>query len=254
MKRKVTLIIIQCLILFLPLAIYADEPTSIVFTRYQENYTLHNNRNAEVALTLSTENPLKNSLIIPLAIKNNQNAEVVSSDNNIEVSLITIKNQVYLQIFPDTTIIYENNTLNIVLKIDDFVKENGIFFRSKSTSLPLISNYPSNNKNNIFIDVYSSVITLPGNYKPEKDEISQIDSAFKIYLEEAGTINRERQLKISAEYLNLHSIKQELIPLSSGFNPIILMVLIIGLLILYLFYFSSLIKHEDPVKNVAERF
>ena len=144
--------------------------------------------------------------------------------------------------------------MTINLKIDDFILRDGFIFRKKSASIPLISNYPSNSKNNIFIDVYSSVITIPGNYKLEKNEIGKSGSDYEIYLSENELSDNARELKISAEYLNLHSIKHELIQLSRGFNPIILMGLIIGLLVLYLIYFSSLIKYEEPVQKATTRY
>ena len=255
MRRKATYIIIQCLIILLPLATFAGEPTSIVFTQYQENYNIHKDNRVEIILTLSTEKPLVEQFVFPLAIDNIQNAEVHTSNKNIQVALITIDNQVYLEINPDTTIIAESNTLTIILKIDDFIIRDGIIFRKKSASIPLISNYPSNSKKNIFIDAYSSVITIPGNYKLEKNEVEKSGSDYKIYLNENDNLSDHvRKLKISAEFLNLHSIKHESVQLSRGFNPIILMVLIIALLVLYLIYFSSLIKYEEPVKKAATRY
>jgi hypothetical protein len=240
--------------MFLPLTTFAVVPTSIVFTQYQENYKLFKNKNAEVVLTLSTEKPIEKPLIIPIAIDNNQYAEVRTSDSFIQASIISIENQVYLQIIPDTTIIDKKNTLTIVLSINNFVKQNGFLFLNKSASIPLISNYPSISKKNVFIDLYSSIITLPGNYKPEKDEIEKSDSVYKINFNENQHSDNGQKLNISAEYLNLHSIKHESIQLSRSFNPIILMVLIIGLLVLYLIYFSSLIKYEEPVQNVSSRY
>ena len=254
MIRKITSVFILCLMLFLPLATFAAEPTSIVFTRYQENYIIQKDNKAEVSLTLSTEKPITEPFVFPLEINNIQNSEVHTSDKNIKVSLITIDDQVYLQIIPDSTVIDEINTITINLIIDDFIMRNGFIFRKKSASIPLISNYPSNSKNNIFIDVYSSVITIPGNYNLEKNEIGKSDSDYKIYMSENDLSGSARELKISAEYLNLHSIKHESIQLSRAFNPIILMVLIFGLLALYLIYFSSLIKYEEPVQKAATRY
>jgi len=255
MRRKITSIFILCLILFLPLATFAVEPTSIVFTRYQENYIIHKDNKAEIVLTLSTEKPIAEPFVFPLAINNIENAEVHTSDKNIQVSLITIDNQIYLEIKPDPTVIDEINTITINLIINDFIIGEGFIFRKKSASIPLISNYPGNSKKNIFIDAYSSVITIPGNYKLEKNEIEKSDSDYKFYLNESDNLSdRVRKLKISAEYLNLHSIKHESVQLSRGFNPIILMVIIIGLLVLYLVYFSSLIKYEEPVKKAATRY
>ena len=254
MRRKVTSNIIQCLILLLPLATFAVEPTSIVFTRYQENYIIHKDNKAEITLTLSTEKSIAEPFLFPLAINNNQDAEVHTSNKNIQVSLITIDNQVYLEINPDPTIISGNKTLTINLTINDFITGDGFIFRKKSASIPLISNYPNNSKNNIFIDAYSSVITIPENYKLEKNEIGKSDSDYKIFLDENELSDHVREVKISAQYLNLHSIKHELVQLSRAFNPIILMVLIFGLLALYLIYFSSLIKYEEPVQKATTRY
>ena len=254
MRRKITSVFIQCLILLLPLATLAVEPVSIVFTRYQETYTINKDNKAEVILTISPKNPLESRLIFPLAINNIQNAEVHTSDKNIQVSLITIDNQVYLEINPVPAIISGNNTLTIDLIINDFIMGNGFIFRKKSALIPLISNYPSNNKNNIFIDSYSSVITIPDNFNLDNNELGKSGSDYIIYLNKNDLSDHVRELKISAEYLNLHSIKHESIQLSRAFNPIILMVLIFGLLALYLIYFSSLIKYEEPVKTAATRY
>ena len=80
-------------------------------------------------------------------------------------------------------------------------------------------------------------------------------SEYKIYLNESDDLSDHfRKLKISSEYLNLHSIKHEPIQLSIGFNPIILIGLIVGLLVLYLIYFSSLIKYEEPVQDAATKY
>ena len=254
MQRKVTSIIIQCLIMCLPLATIANNPTSIVFTRYQENYIIHDNNKVEIDLTFSTEKPLEEQLIIPLEISNIKNAKVETSYKNIQVSLIEIDHQVYLEINPNPSIISENNTLTINLIIDDFIIGDGFIFRNKSASIPLISSFPTHSKNNIFIDAYSSVITIPGNYKLKKDEIGKSDSAYKIYLNKSNLSDHVQKLRISAEYLNLHSIKHESIQLSSSFNPIILMGLIVVLLVLYLVYFSSLIKYEEPVEKAESRY
>ena len=254
MRKKIKSIFIQCLILLLPLATFAAEPTSIVFTQYQENYTIHKDNKAEIVLTLSTEKPLEEQFIFPLAIDNIQNAEVHTSNKNIKVSLIIIDNQVYLEIIPDPTVIDEINTLTINLIINDFIMRDGFIFRKKSASIPLISNYPDNSKKNIFIDAYTSIITIPGNYKLEKNEVVKIGSDYKIYLNESDLSDNVREIKISGEYFNLHSIKHKSIQLSRAFNPIILMILIFGLLALYLIYFSSLIKYEEPVKTAATRY
>lgn len=255
MRRKATSIFIHCLMIFLPLASFAVEPTSIVFTRYQENYTIHENKMADIVLTISIEKPLEEKLIFPLAINNLQNAEVQTTAKNIEVSLITIDNRVYLEINPGPTIIPGNNTLTINLKINDFIIEDGVFFRKKSAFIPLISNYPSNSKNNVFIDIYTANISIPENYKLEKNDVGKRSSEYKIYLNESDDLSDHfRKLKISSEYLNLHSIKHEPIQLSIGFNPIILIGLIVGLLVLYLIYFSSLIKYEEPVQDAATKY
>lgn len=254
MKRKATSIIIQCLMLFLPLANFAVEPTSIVFIRYQENYTIQKDNKADVVLTISTEKPLKEKLIFPLAINNIQNAEVQTANKNIEVSLITIHDQVYLEIKPNSSEVMENHTIVINLLIADMIKEDGFFFRNKLVMIPLISNYPSNSKNNVFIDAYTANITIPESYKLEQNDIEKSSSDYKIYLNKNELIKTGRILKISSEYLNLHSIKHATIKLSGGFNPLILMGLIAALLVLYFIYFSSLIKHKDPVKNAETRY
>jgi hypothetical protein len=254
MRKKITFVFILCLILFLPLATIAIEPTLTVFTSYQENYTILKNNKANIDLSFSTEKPLEGQLLIPLAINNINNAEVNTPEEYIQVSLVTINNKTYLEINPDAAIISEINTLLISLKIDNFIMGEGFFFRKKIAMIPLISNFPDNSKSNIFIDAYTSVISIPANYKLDSDDIHGSGSDYKIYFNESSRSNNDLKLQISAENLNLHSINQEAIQLSKSFNPILLMVLIIGLLALYLVYFSSLIKYEEPVQSTASRY
>ena len=249
MRKKVISIIIPYLFLFLPFAVFAVEPVSFVITKYQENYTILDDGKADVVLTISTEMPLEKQLIIPIAIDNIQNTTIQTPDKNIQVLLITIDNLVYISIIPDSLKIVENNTITINLSINDFITEDGFLFRKKSALIPLISNYPNNNKSNIFIDTYDAVVTIPTNYKLDKNDLKNAGADFKIDLNE-----NNRVLKISADYQNLHSIKHESVLLSESFNPIILLGLIIGLLLLYFVYFSSLIKYEEPVQDVALRY
>jgi hypothetical protein len=254
MRKIILSVFIHCLILFLPLATMAVEPSLTVFTVYQENYTILKNNKANITLSFSTEKPLEGKLLIPLAINNIQNAEVSTSDENIQVSLVTINNNTYLEINPDVTIGNEINTLTINLKIEDFIMGKGFFFRKKIAMIPLISNYPGNSKSNIFIDSYISVISIPGNYNLDNLDIGDVESDYKIYFDKSGLSDHDLKLQISAENLNLHAINHEAIQLSKSFNPIILMVLIIALLALYLVYFSSLIKYEEPVQSTASRY
>lgn len=243
MGRKTKSLILNFLFLILPLVSLAVEPTSFVFSQYHENYTVIENKYTEVAITFSSENPLNKQLFIPLAISNIEKAEVKTNSKNLEVSLITIDSLVYLNINPDIQDYSGENTISIVLLLTDFITKEGFFFQKKLAFIPLISNYPKKSKNNIFIEAYEASIHLPLNYNHSQKDRVKSDSAYHINLiqsEETG-----ETLMISAEFLNLHSINHKAVLLSIGFNPVILMLIIIALLTIYLVYFSSLIKSKE---------
>lgn len=249
MERKTTTIFIYCALVLLSLGAFAAEPTSIVFTQYQENYLIHEDNITEVVLTFSTENPLEEELLFPLALKSIKNTTVKTTDKSLHVSLIEIDEQVYIIIKPDPFRINKSNTIILSLILNDFITEDGLFFLKKTARIPLISNYPSNNKDNVFIDAFSAYIKVPENYKLDQYQLVKNNIGYEVYI--TDDLNNGRTIKVSKEYLNLHSIKQALILVSISFNHIVLLILIIGLLLFYLIYFTNLIKFKEPMQNAA---
>ena len=254
MKRILFGIIIQLIILLNPLVGFAVKPVSVVFKSYHESIRILNSNTALASITFITANPLTETLLLPFVIDQEQITNIKFNSSEVNAFFIKIEGRTYLSIGTVLTDNSINNVISVEFKMQNFLEEDGFLFKNKTFGVPLISNYPSSSKNNIFIDEYKAQIEIPAVFELSKNYLKKGNVDYKIETGNTSPSKESRVFTLSASYLNLRSIKHITIQFTGGLNPYVLLGIILGLLALYLVYFSNLMKFKEPQQDNTEGF
>jgi len=241
MKAKWFIIITLFFVVSTPIFGFDPLPSNIVFKNYQENIKVFENNTVVISVVFITENTQTKNILIPLSVDDSQVSYIKSNSTFIESSIVNFDNQTYINIEFAVDETESNNVVRLELEILDYISEEGFVFKDKYLRIPIISNYPNKVKSNIFIDEYISQIEVPKTFKVYKKELFSETLDYKTQINKNSSVDDE-VIFISANYLNLHSIKTFNIRFGIAFNSIFSIVIISALLGIYLLYFSNLLK------------